>query len=59
MNPAYVHVTADMEKDRSIKMSELAKEDIYSIGRYGAWYYCSIEDNIKEALNLAEKICIK
>lgn len=59
MNPAYVHVTANMEKDRLIKMSELAKEDIYSIGRYGAWYYCSIEDNIKEALNLAEKICIK
>ncbi len=59
MNPAYVHVTADMEKDRAAKMTLLAGKNIYSIGRYGAWYYCSIEDNIKEAQNLAEKLCIR
>ena len=33
----------------------LEKNDIYSIGRYGSWTYCSIEDNILEARELAEK----
>lgn len=56
MNPAYVHIS-----DKSIKEVELMKEklkryDIYSIGRYGSWTYCSIEDNIKEARNLALKL---
>jgi hypothetical protein len=32
----------------------LAVEDVHSIGRYGAWKYCSIEDNIVEARVLAE-----
>lgn len=27
---------------------------VYSIGRYGSWTYCSIEDNIKEAQALAD-----
>ena len=35
---------------------ELAGYNIYSIGRYGSWTYCSIEDNIKEALDLSNKI---
>lgn len=30
--------------------------DIYSIGRYGSWTYCSKEDNILEARELAEKL---
>ena len=34
----------------------LEKNDIYSIGRYGSWTYCSIEDNILEARELAEKL---
>ena len=59
MNPAYVHVTKAMEDDRAAKMQQLAKHGVYSIGRYGAWYYCSIEDNIKEAQELAIKICNK
>jgi hypothetical protein len=28
---------------------------VYSIGRYGSWTYCSIEDNIVEARALAEQ----
>lgn len=59
MDPAYVHITGKMEIDRAEKMKLLSKNDIYSIGRYGAWYYCSIEDNIKEAKSLAEKLCKK
>jgi hypothetical protein len=28
---------------------------VYSIGRYGGWTYCSIEDNIVEARALAKR----
>jgi hypothetical protein len=31
----------------------LATRGVYSIGRYGSWTYCSIEDNIVEARDLA------
>ena len=34
---------------------ELARADVYSIGRYGGWTYCSIEDNIVEARALAQQ----
>lgn len=53
MNPAYVHVTQGMEEDRDEKMKHLSRFGVYSIGRYGSWNYCSIEDNIKEAHRLA------
>ena len=43
MNPAYVHVTKGMEKDREEKMAHLSRFGVYSIGRYGSWTYCSIE----------------
>lgn len=53
MDPAYVHIT-DRSIAETIRLKEfLAKYDIYSIGRYGSWTYCSIEDNIKEARLLA------
>ena len=29
---------------------------IYSIGRYGDWKYCSIEDSMIDALELSEKL---
>lgn len=53
MNPAYVHITKESIKDVEEKKELLAQYDIYSIGRYGSWTYCSIEDNIKEARRLA------
>ncbi len=56
MNPAYVHVTKNMEIDKLAKMKLLNGLDIYSIGRYGSWIYCSIEDNIKEAKTLAHQL---
>ena len=53
MNPAYVHITQkSVEAVRGLKET-LAQHGIYSIGRYGSWTYCSIEDNIKEARALA------
>jgi protoporphyrinogen oxidase len=56
MDPAYVHITLDSERDKLDKMEELAKHNVYSIGRYGEWVYCSIEDNIISAKKLASKI---
>lgn len=52
MNPAYVHITNTSEKHKKNLKKKLEKNKIYSIGRYGDWKYCSIEDNIVEALNL-------
>lgn len=54
MDPAYVHITKASRLDVAEKKKFLAEMDIYSIGRYGSWTYCSIEDNIKEAKNLAK-----
>jgi hypothetical protein len=56
MNPAYVHITQrSMEAFR--RLSEvLARRDVYSIGRYGGWTYCSIEDNIIESRRLMTRL---
>lgn len=56
MDPAYVHITELSQKDVLAKKQMLSKYEIYSIGRYGSWTYCSIEDNIKEAQNLATSL---
>ena len=53
MDPAYVHITrASMAEHDRLKHILQAK-GVYSIGRYGGWTYCSIEDNIVEARALA------
>ena len=49
MNPAYVHITSKSNSEVARVKAELAKSGVYSIGRYGSWTYCSIEDNIIEA----------
>ena len=56
MDPAYVHITEASQCDVTEKKKQLAEMGIYSIGRYGGWTYCSIEDNIKDARNLAENL---
>jgi protoporphyrinogen oxidase len=56
MSPAYVHITEQSTKSYSDWCETHNQMGIYSIGRYGAWTYCSIEDNIIEAKNTAEKI---
>lgn len=56
MNPAYVHINSHSIKDVEEKKQILAQSNIFSIGRYGSWVYCSIEDNIKEAQALANRI---
>jgi protoporphyrinogen oxidase len=54
LNPAYVHITKEsnnLYKSWNVKFN---KKNVYSIGRYGSWTYCSIEDNIKDAKKMKE-----
>ena len=59
MNPAYCHITTENENKIQEIFKQLKEKDLYSIGRYGRWSYCSIEDNIIEAKSLADKIKTK
>ena len=54
LDPAYVHITEASRRDVAEKRRQLAHRGIHSGGRYGAWTYCSIEDNILEARALAD-----
>lgn len=56
LNPAYVYITKESNRIYKEWCDLFNKEGIYSIGRYGSWKYCSIEDNIIEAKNLSEII---
>jgi protoporphyrinogen oxidase len=56
LDPAYVHISERSEADAAAKRAFLASQNVYSIGRYGAWTYCSIEDNIIEARGLADSL---
>jgi protoporphyrinogen oxidase len=49
MDPAYVHVTRRAQAEVTRLRGELARHGVWSIGRYGGWTYCSIEDNVLEA----------
>jgi protoporphyrinogen oxidase len=55
LDPAYVHITKRSIAEVKRLKDELASRGVYSIGRYGSWTYCSIEDNIVEARALAEQ----
>ena len=54
LDPAYVHVNGAAQAIVAQKKQAWAADGVYSIGRYGSWTYCSIEDNIVEAHGLAE-----
>ena len=56
MNPAYVHITKDSKQIYDEWCQEYNPQGIHSIGRYGSWTYCSIEDNIVEARNTVDKL---
>jgi protoporphyrinogen oxidase len=55
MDPAYVHITRRSIDEHARLTKELAADGIFSAGRYGAWTYCSIEDNIVEARALMKR----
>lgn len=54
MDPAYVHINELCSADVQSKKNLLVRSDIYSIGRYGSWTYCSIEDGMIEAKELSK-----
>jgi protoporphyrinogen oxidase len=56
MNPAYIHLSEQSITDAKEKLSMLESKDVYSIGRYGEWTYCSIEDNILSAQECIRKV---
>jgi protoporphyrinogen oxidase len=56
MDPAYVHITERSNGEVARLKARLAPHQIYSIGRYGSWTYCSIEDNIVEARTLVKQL---
>ena len=56
LNPAYVHITTRSDGEAAAKRALLAEQGVHSIGRYGGWTYCSIEDNIVEARALAREL---
>jgi hypothetical protein len=56
MNPAYIHLSQNSISDAKKQLEKLQNMDIFSIGRYGEWTYCSIEDNIVSAGKCIEKV---
>jgi len=56
LDPAYVHITrASLEETERVR-DGLALAGVHSVGRYGGWTYCSIEDNLIETRALARTI---
>jgi protoporphyrinogen oxidase len=49
MDPAYVHITKASLAEQKRIATLLAARGVWSLGRYGRWTYCAIEDNIVEA----------
>lgn len=56
LDPAYVHINRASQADFAARNAELIEQGIHSIGRYGGWKYCAIEDNIVEARALAAEL---
>ena len=54
MDPAYVHINQASITEHQKQSERLRQGGVHSIGRYGGWTYCSIEDNIVEANALAK-----
>jgi protoporphyrinogen oxidase len=56
LDPAYVHITQASIAEAARIRAELAAHGIHSVGRYGGWTYCSIEDNMLETRALAHRL---
>jgi protoporphyrinogen oxidase len=54
LDPAYVHITKRSLSEQKRVAGLLAEHGVWSLGRYGRWTYCAIEDNIVEARALVE-----
>lgn len=56
MDPAYVHIQSDTNEQVENWREKRKNDNVYSIGRYGGWTYCSMEDVMIAAKELAESI---
>ena len=56
LDPAYCHITKGSLAETARLRELLASQGVYSVGRYGAWTYCSIEDNLIETRDLARRL---
>ena len=56
LDPAYVHLNQASRADFASRQGTLESAGVHSIGRYGGWTYCSIEDNMLEARGLARDL---
>lgn len=56
LDPAYVHITKASLAETQRVRDGLALAGVHSVGRYGGWTYCSIEDNMLETRALARTI---
>jgi protoporphyrinogen oxidase len=54
LDPAYVHITKRSIEEHKRAAALLKEHGVWSLGRYGRWTYCAIEDNIVEARELVE-----
>jgi protoporphyrinogen oxidase len=56
MDPAYVHISEDTEDELNKIQRDLASQQVFTIGRYGKWTYCSMEDCMIWSKELYDKI---
>ena len=56
LDPAYVHITRASLAETTRLREFLAAKHVHSVGRYGGWTYCSIEDNLVETRELARSL---
>lgn len=56
MDPAYAHITGESERIKAVWRRTHA--NAYLAGRYAEWTYCSIEDNLLQAKDLASMLDI-
>ena len=56
MDPGYVHINEKTNNEIQKFKNFMKEKKMYTIGRYGAWTYCSMEDCMIEAKDLVKKI---
>ena len=56
MDPAYVHIQSETNEQVENWKERRSNDNVYSIGRYGGWTYCSMEDAMIAAKELAKSI---
>lgn len=56
LDPAYCHITKASLAEHARLHAVFEAANVHSVGRYGRWTYCSIEDNLIETRELAARL---